>query len=119
VTEREQEQLLRDALQRMEPPDGFADRVMARLPHATSASARKPNLWARWLSPPKLGWNPAMAALLVALLGAGSWEYADWRDRRVRAEHARNELIEALEITTGKVQATKARLFRSPAGGLL
>ena len=32
MTEREQEDLLRESLRRVQPPDGFADRVMARLP---------------------------------------------------------------------------------------
>ncbi len=121
MTEREQEEILRETFQRVEPPDGFADRVMARLPRSVGSAddVRQVSWWRRWLGAPKLAWNPAMAAMLVALLGAGSWEYAEWRDRRVRAERARNELIEALEITTGKVQATRARLFRSPAGGRL
>jgi len=66
-----------------------------------------------------MGWSPAMAAILVACLGAGSWEYAEWRDRRLRAERARDELIQALEITSAKVQETKARLLRPSKGGVL
>lgn len=105
MTEREQEELLRDSLRRVQPPDGFADRVMARLP-------RQP-WWYRLLAPARrAAWIPALATLLVAFLGASSWQYVQWRDQRLRAERAHEELVQALEITTEKVQATKARLFR-------
>lgn len=105
MTEREQEDLLRESLRRVRPPDGFADRVMARLP-------RQP-WWSRILVPARrAAWVPALATLLVTFMAAGSWEYAQWRDRRLRAERAHEELVQALEITTEKVQETKARLFR-------
>lgn len=108
MTEREQEDLLRESLRRVQPPDGFADRVMARVPHQP--------WWSRWLAPVRrAAWTPAIATLLVAFLGASSWEYAQWRDRRLQAERAHEELVQALVITTEKVQETKARLFRPRA----
>ena len=42
MTEREQDNLLRKALQRVEPPDGFADRVLAKLPDRSLEKQRAP-----------------------------------------------------------------------------
>jgi hypothetical protein len=98
---------LRSALSRREPPDGFAERVMARLPGAK----RRHN----WL--PR-SWMPAAAAVLIAVFGTGSWEYTRVRQERLEAERAKAELIEALELTSVKLQATRTKLLEK-TGGLL
>jgi hypothetical protein len=61
---------------------------------------------------------PAAAAVLITVLGAGSWEYSRARQQRIEAERAKAELIQALEVTSAKLQATQARLLRT-TGGLI
>ena len=95
---------LRQALRRVEPPPGFADRVMARVPSRKKA-------WPR-------NWMAAAAAILVAVLGAGSWEYQRGRDQRIAAEQAKAELIFALELTSSKLQATRSKVLRHTGGTL-
>ena len=96
---------LRLALKRVEPPSGFEDRVMARVPSRQKA----------WL--PR-NWMAAAAAVLVAVLGAGSWEYQRAREQRIAAEQAKAELIFALELTSSKLQATRSKVLRHTGGSL-
>jgi hypothetical protein len=121
VTEREQDSLLRKALQRVEPPDGFAERVLAKLPDRSLEKQRAPRTRSltSWWSFPRFAWAPAMVAVLVAFAGAGIWKYQESRERRIRAERAREELVQALEITSVKVREAKSRLFRPVRGGIL
>jgi hypothetical protein len=97
---------LRNALARREPPAGFADRVMERIP-----DRRRPGRFSRQ-------WMSAAAAALIAVLGAGSWEYTKARSHRLEAERARAELIQALELTSARLQATRVKLLEK-TGGLL
>ena len=96
---------LREALKRVEPPAGFADRVMARVP------ARRSTWFPR-------NWITAAAAVLIAVVGAGSWEYQRAREERLAAEQAKAELIFALELTSSKLQATRSKLLRHTGGSL-
>lgn len=97
---------LRRALARVEPPAGFADRVMDRIPRTRRAT---------WL--PR-SWMAAAAAGLIAVIGAGSWEYHRAREQRATAEQAKAELIFALKVTSAKLQATRSKVLRH-TGGLL
>jgi hypothetical protein len=99
------EKELRSALARREPPVGFTDRVMARIP-----DQRRSGMSRHWMT--------AAAAVLIAVLGAGSWEYTNVRNQRMEAERAKAELIQALELTSAKLQATRSKLLRT-TGGLL
>jgi hypothetical protein len=97
---------LRQALRRCDPPDGFADRVMARIP------VRKRHTW----------WAPrsaAAAALIVVLGGAGAWQFEHSRQKRLEAERAKAELVQGLELTSAKLQATRSRLLRHLGGRLI
>lgn len=96
---------LRDALKRVDPPPGFADRVMARVP--ARDSTRQPRTW-----------MAAAAAVLIAVAGAGSWEYQRAREQRIEAEQAKAELIFALELTSSKLQSTRSKLLRHTGGSL-
>jgi hypothetical protein len=98
---------LRSALERREPPGGFADRVMSRI-----AEERQSRHWL-----PR-SWMSAAAAVLLAVVGAGSWEYARGRQERLEAERARAELMQALELTSLKLQAARTKLLEK-TGGIL
>ena len=83
---------LRIALQRTDPPPGFAARVLAQ---AEIRSSR-----CRW-------WTAAIAA---ALLLAGGLEFE--RERRIRAqgELAKQQVLLALRITGSKLQFVKEKI---------
>ena len=94
------EQELRRALQRVPAPDGFSDRVMARLP-APSRSASA----VRWL------YMAAAAMAVIALLFGGVE-----RTRRVReyqARRAEEQVVFALSLAAEKLQKVNTRLERS------
>jgi hypothetical protein len=92
---------LRTALLRREPPEGFADRVMARVPE-------RRRLWNSWSH----SWLAAAAALLIAMLGGGAYEYHRAQRIRQQAEQAKAELVIALEIASEKLQNTKAKVLK-------
>ena len=88
---------LRRALRRQEPPPGFNDRVMARIPN------RRPKpIWHRQ-------WLAVAAAACIAVIGSGAWEQ---HRRQVEGERARQELIYALTVASESLQTTKHILTR-------
>lgn len=94
------DEALRSALRRREPPPGFAERVVERI----RGQAAAPGPWRGRL------WWLAAAASLVLLL-AGGWRYHEYR-QRLRAEQARDQLLEALQITGAKLEALRQRIHR-------
>ena len=97
----ELDDLLRDALQRREPPPGFAERVMARVP-------RRPPVFVWWRQ------MAAIAALLVVTVSSAMYERHREMERR-RAEQAGQELIFALRFTAARLEHVKYRVARSSA----
>lgn len=94
------DEALRNALRRREPPPGFAERVVERIRRQAAAPAPlRRRLW--WL---------AAAASLVLLL-AGGWQYREHR-QRLRGEQARDQLLEALQITGAKLEVLRQRIHR-------
>ena len=91
------EDQLRDALGRKEPPDGFAERVAARIERSHS---RRNYL------------KPWAAGCLAASLLAGACGLKQFEDRRnrERGQAARAQLLQALEITGSKLQRIQKRV---------
>jgi hypothetical protein len=83
---------LKQALEREDPPPGFAARVLAQV-----ESRRNHRRW----------WTAAIAA---ALMLAGGLEFE--RERRIRAqgERAKQQVILALRITSHKLQFIKEKI---------
>jgi len=83
---------LKVALGRVDPPPGFAGRVLAR-----AESRRSGRQW--WI-----------AAIAAGLLLAGGLEFE--RERRIRAqgEAAKQQVIMALQITSNKLQFIKEKI---------
>ncbi len=79
---------LRRALARQEPPDGFAERVMAR-------SSRRPPGAQRWL---------AAAAMVVVAVGAG----AAWRQHQ--GYEAKREVMLALRLASAPVHHIQSEI---------
>jgi hypothetical protein len=94
------EDALRRALRAVDPPAGFAERVIRR------ASARQERrivggLLVRW----------AAAAALVIAVSGGLWYRAEER-RREQGEEARRQVLRSLEITGTKLRAVQMKINR-------
>ena len=98
------EETLKQALRREEPPDGFAERVLARL----ESPAARPGLWA-WLRSPGLRWALAATLSLVLLL---AFQYNAERRRRAEGELAKAQMLTALRITADKLEYAREKVSR-------
>lgn len=93
---------LREVLQRREPPEGFAERVIARVPH------RRAMVWSmHWRS------VAAIAAVLVLTFSAGLFEWHRQVERAQRAEAANRQLMYALRLMAKKIERVQHRLENS------
>ena len=91
------EKELKNALQRKRPPAGFAGRVMQRI---NGVEERRPRLSYRAI---------AATLLLTAVLGA--WSARTLAERR-EGERAREELLQALRITSEKLQTAQNHVVK-------
>ena len=102
------EEALKQALRREEAPDGFAERVLARV--ASPVAKPGPWIWLRW----------ALAATLSLLLLA-TFQYNTERRRRAEGELAKAQVVTALRITAEKLEYTREKVVRAtnrgPAAG--
>lgn len=114
---------LKNALRRQEPPDGFADRVLARAAEQGSRQV-KPSWSDSWLrifaqpfAPANLLRWAVVATVAVALV-AGGVHYRNVQVQRERAqgEAAKARLLLALRIAGTKLQLAKARVDQINSG---
>lgn len=91
------EDQLKNALERKEAPEGFAQRVSARVRRSNS----RRNVWKPWA-----------AGCLAASLLAGACGLKEFEDRRSRerGQAARAQLLQALEITSSKLHRIQKRV---------
>ena len=94
---------LKSAFGRREAPEGFADRVMARVPQ------RKRRGWSH-------SWLAAAAAAMIAVLGGGFYEHQKAERIRREGERAKAELVFALEKASEKLQHTRAKVLKHSEG---
>jgi hypothetical protein len=94
------ERELKKALRRVEPPAGFAERVLARAGQEEKKKAQ-PRSWFRWFETSGLRWAAA-CALCAALAASGIFYQHEQRERQ--GEEARDQLMLALRITSSKLQ---------------
>ena len=101
---------LREALRRVEPPDGFAERVMRTA--ASRPVAPKPAVEAwrakadEWRG--MLVTRLAIAATLVITIGAGAWHSAE--ERRREGEEAKRQVLVSLNIAGSKLREVQMRI---------
>lgn len=122
---------LRNALKRREPPPGFTGRVMARVEQLAEERARAGALAARERSPwwrlgPWFGRRlsvsfGAVAAVAVVLLVAISFSL--WQQRRIERERregevARAQLMEALQITSSRLNHVRTKVRSATEDGV-
>jgi hypothetical protein len=93
---------LRIAMKREEPPEGFAERVLAKTETA------KQRAWSRIFAWPGLKW--ALAGAMCLILVVGGIEYKRAQDERVRGEAAKEQLMLALRITADKLQLAQTKV---------
>jgi hypothetical protein len=101
---------LKNALQRQEAPDGFADRVLARAAGQAPRSLRstwRDSLW-NVCAQPLVRWA-AVAAVSVALV-VGGVHYRNVQRERAQGEAAKEQLLLALRIAGSKLQLAKAKV---------
>ena len=110
---------LRNALRRREPPPGFAHRVMARVEARASAKKEPGRPWAFWTwfgYRARLGFAAVAAALLLAV------SISVWRQHRIEVERregeaARVQVLEALRITSVKLNRVRAKVRAASEDG--
>ena len=102
------EDALRNALRREDPPDGFAQRVMAKVEARHAASGAWSGL--AWVfHGPRLRWATALASIALVIGGLDYWR---WRDERAQGERAKQQVMLALRIAGGKLRLAQARVQR-------
>ena len=98
------ERELRQALATRAAPDGFSERVMARIAPRQKAPAIRMPLWR---------WAAAAAVLAVALLAFAASQWQHQRKQRIAGEHARDQVILALRITGSTLDAVQQKIQRT------
>jgi hypothetical protein len=97
------EESLRRALQPVDPPAGFAERVIRR------ANARRAP---RAVSGPLVRWATAAALVVsVSAVSGGLWYRAEER-RRAQGEEARRQVLQSLEIAGARLRAVQMKINR-------
>ena len=95
------EKALRQALQPVDPPPGFADRVVQRASRGNVPNTFGSGTWFRW----------ATAAALVVAASGGLWYWAEER-RRTAGEEARRQVLVSLQIAGSKLHAVQMKINR-------
>jgi hypothetical protein len=99
---------LRRALRRVEPPAGFAERVLERAARgdapATAAREDTPRVL---LGGPLVRWATA-AAVAIAVTSGGVWYRAE--QRQAQGEEARRQLLIGLRIASDKLQSVQLKI---------
>jgi hypothetical protein len=93
---------LRNAMKREEPPEGFAERVLARA--AGTKQISRTNILMR----PAFRW--ASAGAMCVLLAVAGMEYRHAKQEQARGEAAKAQLMLALRITADKLQLAQEKV---------
>jgi hypothetical protein len=106
---------LKAALKRREPPEGFAERVLARA--QSPAATRLPSWRERWTWLISGRWPVWVMAGVVAVivLAPSSVEY----HRRTQGELAKKQVMLALEIAGSKLNYVQKKALEIGSGGVL
>lgn len=97
---------LREDLAARPAPDGFAEKVFARVTNQEVCRKSRPVLFMHWRS--------ALAAVLLAvvILAAGIWQRQ--RQRRIAGERARAQVMLALRITGSTLDTILQQKIQHP-----
>jgi hypothetical protein len=100
---------LRRALRRVEAPDGFADRLRARIEQSEPVSPKLRATRAFSGDRTKVA-ALALAATLIIAAG-GAWYRAE-EQRRVQGEEAKRQVLVSLNIASNKLRAIEIKVNR-------
>ena len=103
---------LKRTLQRCEPPEGFADRVLARVEREESPTKPRP-VWTLWRLP-SLRWAAVAALVAVAVTGIGYRIHE--RQEEAEAMAAKQQVMLALRITGSKLRIAKQKVKAVESG---
>jgi hypothetical protein len=101
----QEEDELRRALRRIDPPTGFADRVIAMAASGATPRREQPGAWASM----RLA---AAAVLAIAIAGGVVWYRGE--QRRQAGEEARRQVLLSLRIAGEKLQLVRALVNAEP-----
>jgi hypothetical protein len=108
---------LKNALRRQEPPDGFAERVLARAKEQGSRQVKPSwsDSWLRIFAQPfapanLLRWAVVAAVAVVLVVGGVHYRNVHVQRERAQGEAAKARLLLALRIAGSKLQLAKARV---------
>ena len=101
---------LRNLLRRKEPPEGFAERVTARIETAPPRTALVQRVF-EFFRLPVLRWAAAAAVVCVVAF-VGITRYQHQQHMRAQAEQASQEAILALRITNEEIDTALQRAQR-------
>jgi hypothetical protein len=108
---------LKNALRRQKPPDGFADRVLARAAEQDSHPAKRTwrdswlNIFAQPFAPANLlHWATVVAVAAALVVGGVHYRTVHVQRERAQGEAAKERLLLALRIAGSKLQLAKARV---------
>lgn len=120
---------LHRALRRIDPPAGFTNRVMARVKEPAAAKRGfdwlrpfRSAFWSRtedrswWGQRAVLGFA-AMAAVIVVVASTVVWRQHRIREEQRRGELARAQVMQALHITTVKLNRVRNRVRKATEDG--
>lgn len=118
---------LRSAMRRREPPPGFTGRVMARVEQLAEERARtsgrpagartawRPFAWLGRQVSVSFGAVAAVASVVLLAVGFALWQQHRIEQERRQGEAARAQLIEALRVTSAKLNRVRSKV-RSVTG---
>ena len=99
---------LREALKRVDPPEGFTGRVLARV-----AEERTKTTWferfRHSMLAPRMRWVGVAAVTLALVAGL---QYQREVERRTRGEQAKEQVLLALKITAKQIQVAERGVRR-------
>lgn len=118
---------LRGALRRIDPPAGFAGRVMARVEQKNGVRPATGWLWPlrSWLRVWRGAWSTQRAVLGLAATAAAlvlAFSFLAWRHYRIveeqrQGELARAQVIQALHITSVKLNRVRTKVREATQDG--
>jgi hypothetical protein len=109
------DQELKNALQRQEAPEGFSERVLARLAQQNSPQAKPRASWRNFFTQPFVRWATAAAMCTALIAGGLHYRQVQLKAERERAqgEAAKQQLVLALRIAGSKLQLAKAKVHET------
>lgn len=100
---------LKMALRRTEPPEGFANRVLAR---ANGPAAAEPSWWQYLrvlIRPPRVQW--VALSLIVSFMIPAAGVYRKERLARAEGERAKEQLVFAMRVTGNKLHRVHQKVL--------